>query len=94
MNEKMILDITEEKTREFETYLYERENAGATISKYRTDLKCFLQFLGEDKMVDKARLLSYKEWLIERYAVSSVNSMLAALNQFLEFCGYGQMKVR
>ena len=45
-------------------------------------------------MVDKARLLSYKEWLIERYAVSSVNSMLAALNQFLEFCGYGQMKVR
>lgn len=28
MNEKMILDITEEKTREFETYLYERENAG------------------------------------------------------------------
>ncbi len=29
MNEKMILDITEEKTREFETYLYERENAGA-----------------------------------------------------------------
>ena len=49
MNEKMILDITEEKTREFETYLYERENAGATISKYRTDLKCFLQFLGEDK---------------------------------------------
>ena len=49
MNEKMILDITEEKTREFETYLYERENAGATISKYRTDLKCFYNFLERTK---------------------------------------------
>lgn len=69
------------------------KNAETTISKYSTDLRCFLKFLGNSREVDKARLLAYKEWLIERYAVSSVNSMLAALNQFLEFCGYAQLKV-
>lgn len=94
MKEKVILTVREAEIREFETYLYERENAEATIRKYQTDLNTFLKFLGDDRDADKARLLSYKEWLLERYAVSSVNSMLAALNQFLEFCGYSQLKVK
>lgn len=94
MREKVYFTMKEATVREFETYLYERENAEATVRKYRTDLNCFLKFLGDSREVDKARLLAYKEWLIERYAVSSVNSMLAALNQFLEFCGYVQLKVK
>lgn len=44
--------------------------------------------------IDKGRLLAYKEWLIEHYTVNSVNSMLAALNQFLTFCGYCELKIR
>ena len=44
--------------------------------------------------MDKAKLLEYKEWLVERYAVSSVNSILAALNQFLEFLDAGHLKVK
>ena len=31
---------------------------------------------GTEQPVDKVRLLKYKEWLIDNYAVSSVNSML------------------
>lgn len=93
MTEKVYFTVKETDVKDFKTYLYERENAETTISKYSTDLRCFLKFLGNRREVDKARLLAYKEWLIERYAVSSVNSMLAALNQFLEFCGYAQLKV-
>ena len=93
MTEKVYFTVKETDVKDFKTYLYERENAETTISKYSTDLRCFLKFLGNSREVDKARLLAYKEWLIERYAVSSVNSMLAALNQFLEFCGYAQLKV-
>lgn len=44
--------------------------------------------------IGKSRLLDYKGWLLERYAVSSVNSMLAALNQFLDFLGYGFLRVK
>lgn len=94
MTEKVYFTLKETDVKDFKTYLYERENAETTISKYSTDLRCFLKFLGNSREVDKARLLAYKEWLIERYAVSSVNSMLAALNQFLEFCGYAQLKIK
>ena len=94
MKEKEVLRIQGTEIVEFEKYLYERENAGATIRKYLTDLKCFFKFLGEKTEIDKGRLLAYKEWLIEHYTVNSVNSMLAALNQFLTFCGYCELKIR
>ena len=94
MKEKEVLRIQGTEIVEFEKYLYERENAEATIRKYLTDLKCFFKFLGEKTEIDKGRLLAYKEWLIEHYTVNSVNSMLAALNQFLTFCGYCELKIR
>lgn len=70
---------------EFGEFLYERENSRATIKKYLSDIKVFRQFLGEETLIRKSTLLSYKEWLIKNYAVSSVNSMLVALNQYLLF---------
>ena len=33
-------------------------------------------------------------WLAENYAVSSANSMIAALNQFLRFLGLDQYRVK
>ena len=36
----------------------------------------------------------HKEWLIKNYAVSSVNSMLVALNQFLVFQEKGRLRLR
>lgn len=78
----------------FREYLQEKENSSLTIEKYVRDDRTFLGFLGQDRRIDKERLLSYKEWLTGRYAVSSVNSMLAALNQFLSFMELGRLKLR
>ena len=75
-------------------YLYERENARATIGKYMTDMRTFFRYLNGRRQIDKSCLLGYKDWLLERYAVNSVNSMLAALNQFLDFLGEGSMKLK
>lgn len=44
--------------------------------------------------MDKDILLSYKKWLKENYAVSSANSMLAALNQYLDYLGAPELKVK
>lgn len=79
---------------EFATYLYERENAKATIDKYLTDVTTFMKYLNGDYIITKAIVLQYKEWLCENYASNSVNSMLAALNQFLEFMGASALKVK
>lgn len=93
MEKKCIL-ISNQNIQEFEQFLYERENAEATIRKYKTDLHTFLGFLGENREVDKERVLAYKNWLISQYAVSSVNSMLAALNQFFKFLDAEFLKVK
>lgn len=78
------IEVSESEIEKFADYLYQKENAKATINKYMADIKVFI-FLADDKRINKKVLLQYKEWLVQKYAVNSVNSMLAALNQFLEF---------
>lgn len=92
--QKVSIKIRRDQIEEFKVYLYGRENAEATIQKYLTDIRTFFKYLGEDLTVDRMRLLEYKEWLVKLYAVNSVNSMLAALNQFLAFLEMDALKVR
>lgn len=87
-------ELKRDQIKEFRQYLYERENARATIRKYITDIRTFFDYLAGKLTVDKQKLLDYKEWLLRRYAVSSANSMLAALNQFLEFLELDFLKVK
>lgn len=86
--------IQETQLKAFENYLYERENARATIQKYKSDAATFLRYLGNERSVDKSRVLAYKEWLVTHYAVSSVNSMLASVNQFLIFLECRELTVK
>ena len=88
------VELSKVQMEEFKEYLYERENAEATIQKYLTDIRTFFRFLGDDMVISKKRLLSYKEWLKDSYMVNSANSILAALNQFLEFLGLGIWKIK
>lgn len=88
------IQVSEESIIRFEQFLYERENAVATIQKYCTDIQTFLKFLKGEGEFTKKKLLEYKEWLIKRYKINSVNSMLAALNQFLDFLEVGYLKVK
>lgn len=95
MNTRSIsIRVTKESIDEFEKYLYERENAEATIRKYITDIRTFFRFLDEDLLVDKNRVLKYKEWLISKYSLNSVNSILAALNTYFNFLDADYLKVR
>lgn len=88
------IEVSENSINEFANYLYERESANATVNKYIADIKKFFLFLDGNGQVNKRRLLQYKEWLFQKYAINSVNSMLAALNQFLEFLNAGNLKVK
>lgn len=74
------------KMQRFKQYLIEEEKSAATIEKYLRDIRCFCDFL-MDRPIGKGETIAYKEHLISRYAPSSVNSMLVALNCFLRFIG-------
>ena len=70
----------------FELYLRNEERSEATVEKYMHDVRCFSAFVGEGE-IDKQTVLDYKAMLGERYAIASANSMIAAMNCFLRFCG-------
>ena len=78
---------------EFEKYLREEERSSATIEKYLRDLRSFAEFVGGGE-ISKSTVLSYKNKLLESYAISSANSMIAAINCFFRFCGWYELCVK
>lgn len=82
------------KLREFEAYLRERESAASTVEKYLRDIRKFFAFAEGRRDIDKELLIAYKQWLLENYSVNSVNSMLAALNQYLVYIELGRLKLK
>ena len=67
---------------EFGSYLENEEKSPATLEKYLRDVRAFWHFAGEQH-VTRELVRRWKDFLVERkYAVRSVNSMLASVNSF------------
>lgn len=79
--------ITPESMQHFEHFLKEDEKSSATISKYMHDLKKFADY-AQGRHIDKSLTLAYKNALEADYAVTSANSMLAAMNTYLRYEGW------
>ena len=85
--------LTVEMENQFIRYLIQEEKSSHTVEKYQRDLKKFVQFLGGQE-VTKDLVIEYKKSLSDRYAATSVNSMLASLNHFMQFAGWLEFKVK
>ena len=85
--------ITPELIRQYSVYLQEQEKSTATIEKYIHDLTALYKYL-EGQELTKTALLRWKGHLTEEYAPSSINTMLAAMNGLLDFCGLAALKVK
>lgn len=66
--------------------LIEEEKSEYTLKKYTKDLQLFFSYL-KDSHIDKSVVIAYKEKLKTEYSVSSVNSMISAVNSYLRFIG-------
>ena len=86
--------LKQEYIDEFARHLGREEKSKLTIEKYIRDTRHFYDFLTEGKGVDKECVISYKEYLKDRYRVSSANSMLAALSAFFGFMGWEDCRVK
>lgn len=73
---------------DYRFFLQEHEKSSNTIVKYTRDLRKFHDFCEPDHAVTKELVLLYKDYLGKNYALSSANSMLAALNSFFQFIGW------
>ena len=87
--------ITEAMVEDYRIYLIEEEKSHSTIEKYIRNIRKFMVYTG-GKEIDKSLVVSYKEGLMEsgKYKVSSINSMLNDINQFLEYQGWYELRVK
>lgn len=78
ISKTMILD--------FRNRLLSEERSAATIRKYIRDVEVFAMFVGTREL-SKELVIQYKQILVEKYAPTSVNSMIASVNRFLKVSG-------
>ena len=79
--------ITEEKITEFGASLHAEERSAGTIDKYLRDIRNFASWLKEAELTIEAAI-GWKETLVQgEYNPTTVNSMISALNTFLNFIG-------
>ncbi|MEG0274580.1 MAG: tyrosine-type recombinase/integrase [Longicatena sp.] len=79
----------------YRKYLKEEERSKATQEKYMRDVSAYYEFLPEDKVITKENLLAYKQYLSDKgYKISSINSMLVAINRFLLFLNLSSLRLK
>ena len=89
----MKMENIEKKLEKYSIYLKQEEKSANTIRRYLSDARRFLLYIGRNR-ITKTLVLEYKENLIKIYQISSVNSILAAINSFLRFCGLERYRIR
>lgn len=87
------MTMTKELIEKFRQYLVEEEKSSATLEKYIRDVTAFFVWISGCR-IDKLTVLHYKEYLMEKYASASVNSILSSLNCFFEFSEWRELKVK
>lgn len=87
------MEKMEKNLETFEQELRKQEKSRNTIEKYIRDTKRFLDFL-DGREPDQEIVIRYKESLQDTYRVSSVNSMVIAVNSYLHHIGRDDCRVR
>ncbi len=77
----------------FAQMMKNEEKCQNTLQKYLRDLRYFTDF-AKGREMDKPLICQYKSHLEQAYALSSANSMLAALNSFFRFAGWEDLRVK
>ncbi len=85
---------TTDKIQEFKKYLQQEEKSELTIEKYIRDVQAFIIWL-QDEEITKETSVAYKQHLCKNnYAVRSVNSVIASLNSYFEFCALTDCRLK
>lgn len=86
--------LTKETITGFINHLHLEEKSANTIEKYARDVNAFAAYLNGN-VISKEFVIEYKQKLIaDGYAVSSINSMLAAVNSLFDYLGWIDCKVK
>lgn len=91
MNERQ---LTQDHLAAYARHLHAEERSPGTIEKYLRDAATFLHWLA-GQPVTRERARDWRDDLLDRsYAPVTVNSTVAAVNQFFAFLGWEDCKIR
>ena len=85
--------LTEHTIAAFADHLAREEKSRNTIEKYLRDVRAFVAFVNGGT-ITKETVVAYKQQQAARYAVQSVNSMMASLNSLFSYLGWLDCKVK
>ena len=85
--------ITNELIQKFKTYLIGEEKSSSTLEKYIRDITVFMEWCKKTEL-NKSVVLEYKQNIVEKYAPTSVNSILSSLNSFFAYNEWYDLKVK
>jgi len=85
--------ITPELIYDYSLYLLEREKSDATIQQYVRDITLVSEYMN-GREITKPFLIEWKNHIYDKHKASSVNAMIAALNSFLDYTGWADLKVK
>lgn len=85
--------LTADIIEDFRKNLELQEKSTSTIEKYIRDVKAFSVY-AENAAITKEKVIAYKKYLRNNYAVRSVNSMLASINSLFSFLGWHDLRVK
>ena len=85
--------LTPELIQKYLVYQEEQERSTATIQKYAHDLTELYLYLNGQPL-SKFVLIGWKQKLTETYAPATVNSMLTAVNGYLSYMGWSELRVK
>lgn len=85
--------ITLNQISEFKKYLLNEEKSSVTVEKYIRDVTTFYVW-SNNRAIEKADVIAYKEFLMGTYKIASVNSMLSSINSFFTYLEWFELKVK
>ena len=85
--------LTADIIEDFRKNLELQEKSTSTIEKYIRDVKAFSVY-AENAAITKEKVIAYKKYLRNNYAVRSVNSILASINSLFNSLEWHDLKVK
>lgn len=86
--------INEKMLKEFGIYMTKKERSQNTIEKYIRDIRKLMDY-AKNREITKELMIEFKEKLLksDNYEINSINTFLTAINQFMEYLGWNDVKV-
>ena len=83
--------ITLNQILEFKKHLLNEEKSSLTVEKYIRDVTAFYAW-SNNREIEKADVIAYKELLTRTYKIASVNSVLSSINSFFTYLERFELK--